>query len=177
MQIPGINIRRATVSDADAILGCLHSAFEPYRKHYTYEGFADTTLTVETLQQRMAWMHVFIALDESSAVVGTIACQMLSSGEGHIRGMAVLPAMHGRGIAKRLLAHAEAHLESQGARRVTLDTTSPLQRAIHFYEKHGYRPTGKVGDFFGMRLFEYVKELLSAWATSQAHTSSKYINS
>jgi len=28
---------------------------------------------------------------------------------------------------------------------------------MRFYEKHGYRRSGKVSDFFGMPLVEYVK--------------------
>jgi len=42
---------------------------------------------------------------------------------------------------------------------VTLDTTRPLERAIRFYERCGYRATGVVRDFFGMPLFEYAKDL------------------
>jgi len=34
-----------------------------------------------------------------------------------------------------------------------------LERAMRFYEKHGYRRSSKVSDFFGMPLFEYVKTL------------------
>jgi len=34
-----------------------------------------------------------------------------------------------------------------------------LQRAIRFYTKHGFSPSGRVTDFFGMRLYEYVKLL------------------
>jgi hypothetical protein len=30
---------------------------------------------------------------------------------------------------------------------------------MRFYEKHGYRRSGKVTDFFGMDLYEFVKEL------------------
>ena len=37
--------------------------------------------------------------------------------------------------------------------------SAPLQRAIRFYERNGYRPSGRVADFFGMPLFEYVKPL------------------
>lgn len=73
--------------------------------------------------------------------------------------MAVQPAWHGTGIAEQLLATAERHLRDRGCSRVTLDTTEYLQRAIGFYEEHGYRPTGRVGDFFGMRLLEYSKPL------------------
>jgi len=30
---------------------------------------------------------------------------------------------------------------------------------MRFYEKHGYRRSGKVSDFFGMPLVEYAKPL------------------
>ena len=56
-----------------------------------------------------------------------------------------------------MLQAAESELRARGCRRVTLDTTQPLERAMRFYEKNGYRRSGNVGDFFGMPLFEYVK--------------------
>ena len=49
---------------------------------------------------------------------------------------------------------AQAH-----CKRISLDTTQPLKRAIQFYLQNGYLPSGKVTDFFGMPLFEYVKIL------------------
>jgi len=57
------------------------------------------------------------------------------------------------------LQTAEADIRSHGCSRVGLDTTDPLARAIHFYEKQGYRRTGNVEDFFGMPLHQFVKEL------------------
>jgi hypothetical protein len=42
---------------------------------------------------------------------------------------------------------------------VSLDTTEPLRRAMRFYERNGYQRSGKVTDFFGMTLIEYIKEL------------------
>jgi hypothetical protein len=42
---------------------------------------------------------------------------------------------------------------------VSLDTTRPLAPAIRFYEQHGYRASGRIADFFGMELLEYVKPL------------------
>ncbi len=73
--------------------------------------------------------------------------------------MAVLPEWQGRGVAEQLLRAVEDHLRSRGCSRITLDTTEPLKRAALFYEKHGYGRSSKVTDFFGMPLFEYVKEL------------------
>jgi GNAT superfamily N-acetyltransferase len=159
-----VSIRRATAADAAGILKCLAVAFEPYRQQYTPEGFRDTTLTRETIQQRLEAMSVYVAVDEwdGANVVGTIGCSVIAeqsgSAEGHIRGMAVLPEWQGRGVAEQLLAAVEQELRARGCDRITLDTTRPLQRAMRFYEKHGYRHSGKVSDFFGMPLFEYVKD-------------------
>jgi GNAT superfamily N-acetyltransferase len=155
----GLSIRRATTDDADTILDCLRSAFEPYRDRYTPEAYRDTTLTPQTLRRRLETMSVFVAADPAGEITGTIACAPVGGGEGHLRGMAVRPAWHGRGVAGRLLEAAEAELRRLGCTRVTLDTTEPLARAVRFYERHGYRASGRTSDYFGMPLFERVKSL------------------
>ena len=152
-------IRRATLDDADGVLRCLHSAFAAYEHHHTRAAFEDTTLTLESYLCRLREMMVFVAVDNSGCVVGTIACNVLGKGEGHLRGMAVVPECQARGIASQLLACAESELAQRNCLHITLDTTEPLERAMHFYERHGYRRSGKVGDFFGMPLIEFVKVL------------------
>lgn len=154
-------ICRAAVSDSRAILGCLAAAFEPYRTGYTPAAYLDTVLTEETILARLASMQIFVAA-AGDRIVGTIACSAQGANEGHLRGMAVLPEWLGRGVAEQLLRAAEAELRQQGCSQITLDTTEPLQRAMCFYEKHGYRRTGKITDFFGMPLHEYVKEIRPA---------------
>jgi ribosomal protein S18 acetylase RimI-like enzyme len=100
-----------------------------------------------------------VAADPSGKIVGTVAGAVVNQEEGHIRGMAVHPACQGRGAAASLLVAVEAELHARQCSRITLDTTKPLERAMHFYERHGYRRSGSVTDFFGMPLFEYVKML------------------
>ena len=107
----------------------------------------------------MESMRLLVAVDDAGAVIGTVSCQILASGDGHLRGMAVVPSFQGRGVAQQLLACAEDGLLQQGCSRVTLDTTEPLQRATQFYKRQGYDPTGVVGDFFGMPLYEFAKRL------------------
>jgi len=153
------SLSKARVSDSAGILDCLREAFEPYRTAYTPEGFLDTVLTPETLEHRLRTMAIFVVKDGNNAVVGTVGCNRVDAQEGHIRGMAVRASWQGCGVAQQLLEAAESELRRQGCRRVTLDTTEPLQRAISFYKRNGYRHTGKVGDFFGMPLYEYAKNL------------------
>ena len=155
--IPGITIRSATIEDARGIQECLAAAFEPYRTQYSPGAFADTVLDDEAMLRRLQQMHVLVAI-ENGHVAGTISIARYDE-RGHLRGMAVLPEWRGTGVAAKLLVASEAYLRSCGCKRVTLNTTVPLESAIRFYEKNGYERSGNVGDFFGMPLLEYVKQL------------------
>ena len=150
-----VNLRIAPVSYST--IACLSVAFEPYKADYTPEAFQDTVPTVQGCIRRLRNMTVFVAENDSGRVIGTVACQVVGSGEGHLRGMAVIPGFQGRGVADRLLFTAETELRKSSCSRVTLDTTQYLKRAISFYVSHGYKDSGKVDDYFGMPLFEYEK--------------------
>jgi GNAT superfamily N-acetyltransferase len=154
-----MHVRKAGADDVDAVIQCLASAFETYRTSYTKAAFADTVPTPDGMRRRMADMTVLVAVADRGDVVGTIGYQIASGEEGHLRGMAVRPDSLGDGTARLLLDAAEAELRDEGCSRISLDTTAPLRRAIRFYERNGFRATGTVRDFFGMDLFEYVKEL------------------
>jgi ribosomal protein S18 acetylase RimI-like enzyme len=152
-------VRPATLDDAPAIGACLEAAFAPYRPHYTPAAYADTVPGPGRLADRFASMTVLVAEAADGAILGTLSYAATGAGDGHLRGLAVRPERTGSGIAAALLAAAEATLREGGCTCVTLDTTAPLRRAIRFYEAHGYRPTGRVADFFGMPLHEYAKRL------------------
>ena len=151
-------IRPAKIGDEHGILRCLAAAFEPYRVSYTPEAYADTVLDEASLAERLQHMHVLVAAS-TEQIAGTVAAS-LADGVGHLRGMAILPECRGNGLAAALLAAIEGWLHYHGCKRVTLNTTLPLQAAIKFYEKNGYRRSGQIADFFGMPLVEYVKELV-----------------
>lgn len=157
LTVTSFSIRTETVADEMGVLACLRVAFAPYQHVYTPQAFDDTVLTPASFPQRLASMDVLVAVSSTGEIVGTIACAAVGDGEGHIRGMAVRPEYHGKGLAQQLLHTAEEALRSRGCGRVTLDTTAPLERAMRFYEKNGYRRSGRVPDFFGMKLFEYQK--------------------
>ncbi len=152
-------IRNASESDIPALLRCLRAAFEPFRTRYTREAFLDTVLTDRTARERLAKMTVLVAVDDSADVVGTIAWARESNTTGHLRGMALDPQWQGTGAAQALLDEALSSLVESGCHHVTLDTTLPLRRAVRFYEKNGFRKSGKVSDFYGMPLYEYRRDL------------------
>src|SRR5215470_17432559 len=154
------SIRNATTKDAAGILECLRLAFEPYRSSYTSGAYEDTIRTADTISERLSATQVYVAVTDTNQVIGAIACSLICEKEGHLRGMAVLPQWQSSGVAKALLKTAEAALSALGCSIMTLDTTAPLERAIRFYQRNGYRPTGTVTDFFGMSLYEYAKTIV-----------------
>src|SRR5262249_4059577 len=142
MDLKPVLIRNATHADIPGILRCLGAAFKEYQSRYTAGAFEDTVLTPESIRRRMEEMTVLVALDGREGVAGTIAWQVLAE-EGQLRGMAVLPELRGAGLAQRLLEAAEIRLRKGGSKRITLDTTEPLERAMRFYERNGYRRSGR----------------------------------
>jgi GNAT superfamily N-acetyltransferase len=152
-----VQIRGADACEAPQITACLEAAFAPYRELYSPAAYADTVPDVGGMVRRICSMHVLVAV-VGDRVVGTIAGAFDEQGDGHLRGMAVLPQWQGLGVASQLLVAIEVYLWAQGCSQITLDTTLPLQRAIRFYESHGYRHSGVTNDFFGMPLYEYAKE-------------------
>ncbi len=145
--------------DAEDILDCLRSAFQPYARNYTPQAFEDTVLSPETMHRRLEAMSVFVATSSAGEIIGTIACHVIDEETGHIRGMAVRPSWQGCGVAIRLLQSVEAELRAKNCTHVTLDTTEPLKRAVRFYENNGFRPSGKIADYYAMPLVEYIKGL------------------
>lgn len=159
MKNAAFQIRRATCGDAAGILECLGAAFGEYRADYTQGAYLDTVLTPESLEARLSTSTIFVALDGTQQVIGTVGCSQVDQEEGHIRGMAVRLEWRGAGVAQQLLERVELELRKRKCSRVSLDTTEPLRRAMRFYERNGYERSGKVADFFGMALIEYVKKL------------------
>lgn len=158
MKTPALQIRLAVPQDSDQILECLEVTFAPYKDLYTPAAFADTVLDSFTVKTRMQQMRVIVAL-LGDQIVGTVSGAPRGAGEGHVRGMAVLPDYQSTGVAKDLLEAIEHWLKENSCNRVTLDTTLPLQRAMKFYEKNGYTRSGHTTDFFGMTLIEYAKDI------------------
>jgi GNAT superfamily N-acetyltransferase/uncharacterized protein YndB with AHSA1/START domain len=156
--MPAVHIRPCEVADVDAMHDCLAAAFATYRPLYTPAMYADTVPDVDGLRARLTAMAGLVACTDHGRVVGTLF-YAVEGVDGHLRGMAVLPAFQGTDAAAQLIATAEHALAAQGCRRVTLDTTEPLTRAIRFYERRCYRPTGRRHEDAGMVLIEYVKWL------------------
>lgn len=80
----------------------------------------------------------WIARDRGT-LVGTAGMFPLSPTMFELRKMYLRPASRGFGIGKRLLDTAVAWSRARGATHIVLDTIEQMQRAIAFYEAHGFQ--------------------------------------
>ena len=102
---PAISIRSAT---AGTFWNALRKLLRLIAIATRPDAFVDTVLTPKSLGRRLATMSVFVAVNVPGEVIGTVACNVVNQGKGHVRGMAVRPAWHGRSVATLLLAGVEA---------------------------------------------------------------------
>ena len=160
---PGIRLRRAEASDAQAIGAVFDAAV---REGWGYLG----ELAREPMFSAAEWDKdvadhappnvLLVATDEGDRVVGFTAahpkdCEMYL--------LFVDPAAAGRGVGRMLLAAADNALRAAGCREAFLYTHEQNARALHVYASAGYRPDGSVreSDFRGtmMREVRLVKRL------------------
>lgn len=64
--------------------------------------------------------------------------------------IAVDPARHGDGSARRLMAEAEADIRARGGRTILVETASKesYARTRRFYESIGYAVVSRIPDFY-----------------------------
>ena len=78
----------------------------------------------------------------------------------YIASMAVKPEYHGKGAGSMLLKETDRIAYEKQCSKLILETSAPLTDAIRLYEKFGYERTGKTTDYYGVTIFEMVKEAL-----------------
>jgi putative acetyltransferase len=153
------DIRRGQPQDALEVASVLRKAFTEYERLYTKEGYAATTPDAAAILHRMQEGPLWVA-ECGKEVVGTAAAVSKETGL-YIRGMAVLPAARSHGLGQLLLEEIERFAVQDGCRRLFLNTTPFLHRAIRLYESFGFHATNEgPHDLFGTPLFTMEKALV-----------------
>lgn len=145
----------------------LRVAFAEVARQYTPEALAATLPDADALRRRMDEGVVWVAT-VAGEPLGTLSAYARPEGL-HIRSMAVHPAARGHGVARALLAAAEAHGRALGQKRIFLRTTPFLLAAIALYSRAGFTLCqGVERDFHGIPLFEMEKCLVPAADAARA---------
>ncbi len=137
--MPVLDIRRATVEDAEDIARLLEVAFRAFEPQYTHAAYAATVPPAHVLAARMnAGDPTWIATLDARVVVGTVSAVLRGDAGIYVRSMAVAPDMRGHGVGARLLESVESFAREQDARRLFLSTTPFLHSAIGLYTRTGF---------------------------------------
>ena len=107
----------------------------------------DSELAVRSYYQRG---DLYALRDEGGAPLAMTL--VLPEGDGgvgvELKAVAVDPALHGRGVGRRMLALVLAELRAAGVRRVTVGTGNSGIGQLAFYQKAGFRLLRIERDFF-----------------------------
>jgi ribosomal protein S18 acetylase RimI-like enzyme len=153
---PGIRLRQAVASDAQAIGAVFDAAV---REGWGYLGeLASQPMFTAAEWDKDVADHappnvLLVATDEGERVVGFTAAHPRDC---EIFLLFVDPAVAGRGVGRMLLAAADNALRAAGCSEAFLFTHEQNERALHVYARAGYQPDGtiRVSDFRGTSLRE-----------------------
>ncbi len=145
-----MQLRRATIDDADGIHALLLRAFTPFRRQYTDGAFDATVLDPARIRSRLEEGPVWVIAD-SRTVRGTVSCMMDNRG-CYIRGLAVDPDAQRLGLGRQLLDACHAHAKVEGAACMWLSTSLFLAASISLYQGYGFHDAPGPADLHGMPL-------------------------
>jgi len=91
-------------------------------------------------------IHLLVTGDDNEGI-GTGRLQINSADEAQIRSMAIHSDWQKKGIGSTIVRHIEQTAKKMGEKYIVLDAR---ENAVKFYEKLGYRVTGKSYLLFGI---------------------------
>jgi len=87
-----------------------------------------------------------VARDANGAALGCGA-MVLTPEYGELKRMYVRPKLRGQGVARQILTTLEQEAAARGCQRVTLETGPYQHAALSMYERYGYGPCERFGDY------------------------------
>ncbi|ARP73471.1 N-acetyltransferase [Streptomyces pluripotens] len=148
----GISFRDATDADVDALVALVESAYrgDASRAGWTTEADilegqrTDPEGVLQVIKSPGSRLLVF---ERDGQIVA--CCQLEHRGEHAYFGMfAVSPTLQGAGLGRAVMAEAEAQArEKWGVTEMHMTVISARDDLIAWYERRGYRRTGKMSPF------------------------------
>lgn len=136
----GYALRSATNADAEAVRSVVFSAL---REHGLEPSPDDTDADLSDIERHYhARGGLFGVLVENGGgkIVGTVGLHPDEPGTVELRKMYLRPEHRGLGCGRCLLEHALAEARRLGFRRVVLESTSKLPKAVALYRSYGFQP-------------------------------------
>ncbi|MEU4167337.1 GNAT family N-acetyltransferase [Streptomyces sp. NPDC026665] len=148
----GLTFRDAVDSDVDALVALVESA---YRGDSSRAGWTTEADILEGQRTDADAVRAIVAASDSRLLTverdGALVacCQLEHRGDHAYFGMfAVSPALQGAGLGKVIIAEAERTVrEVWGATEMHMTVISVRESLIAWYERRGYRRTGRMTPF------------------------------
>lgn len=148
-----ISIRCFRKADAEAVRTlfiAVNHALAPPDLSETFEGYIERSLDeeIDRIEDYYAERSgsFWVAVDgpdgptgDEGRLVGMFGLELLRPAEMELRRMYVALDARRRGIARRMLIHAEDFCRSQGVRLLHLSTSELQRQALSLYRNAGYR--------------------------------------
>ncbi|MEU2223831.1 GNAT family N-acetyltransferase [Streptomyces sp. NPDC012751] len=148
----GLTFRDATDADVDVLVALIESAYRGDSSRAGWTTEADLLEGQRTdpegvLAVIKAPDSRLLAVEQAGRVVA--CCQLEHRGDHAYFGMfAVSPALQGAGLGKAVMAEAERRCrETWGVTEMRMTVISVREDLIAWYERRGYRRTGKTSPF------------------------------
>jgi len=144
-----IQLSLAVTTDAQEICELMNSAYRG-EEGWTTEAdlVSGSRSTVEQIRDAISDNSNHFLVFRSNGKI--LSCINIESTDGvaHIGSFAVAPALQGTGIGDRTIAMAEQYAkEVLSATRFSMLVLLPRKELIAFYERRGYRRTGRISPF------------------------------
>ena len=118
-------------------------------QHYLEQFYPPESQHGFSIDQLVAQQVDFFVASIDGVVAGCCGVKFYAydGGFGEIKRMYVPPVWRGRGIAKQLLTHIEAHARSHGYRTLRLETGIHQHEALALYEWFGFVRIPPFGEY------------------------------
>ncbi len=147
-----IRLRQAVPADAPAIRALTREAYAKWVPLIGREPKPMMTDYVAALRE-----HRFDLLDRGDRLAALIET-IRKTDHLLIENVAVLPALQGLGLGRRLMAHAEDLAAASGLNEIRLYTNARFAENVRLYERLGYR-VDREEDFKGGRVVHMHKPI------------------
>jgi ribosomal protein S18 acetylase RimI-like enzyme len=133
-----MTLRPATPDDVGAIAALVCDAYERYVERLGRRPSPMDDDHAAHVQRGEQWVLV----DDDGTVVGSV---VLTPKDDHlfVDNLALAPALHGRGLGRLLLEHADAEARRLGLPELRLHTNAVMTENLAIYPRLGYEQTGR----------------------------------
>ncbi len=137
-----MNVRMATLNDAESICEVLKQAFSIYEtENYPLEAVKTAIVPLSEIRKRIKKECVLVA-EQRGIVVGTVT-GLMQHKSMYVCSLAVLPECQNLGVATKLLMKIEGLAKNLECNKLWLCAVPKImEKAIGLYEKLGYEREG-----------------------------------